>query len=237
VPTYIYAIAAPDHPVRLEGLKGVGEPPGGLRTVRTDSLTAVVSEAPADLRAKRRDMVAHQSVLERLTMDGPALPMRFGLLGPDDDQVLAVLEEYRETYTGRLKEIDGCVEFNLKVSRDEDDLLREIVGSSDEVRRLNDFTRQNPEARDLKVALGELLSREALARQSDEGRRIVERLAPNSVCHSVAEPAKTHFLNASFLVRRGDAESFTQAVNEEVENRGSAYSLSLHGPLPPYSFV
>ena len=54
---------------------------------------------------------------------------------------------------------------------------------------------------------------------------------------SSREPTKTHFLNVSFLVRRDEAAAFSQAVHEEAERRGEAYTFALNGPLPPYSFV
>ncbi|MFF3753233.1 GvpL/GvpF family gas vesicle protein [Streptomyces sp. NPDC002018] len=237
MPTYIYAITAADHPLRLDGIHGVGDPVTELRTVRTKHLSAVVSEAPADLRAKRRDLAAHQTVLERLSADGSALPMRFGLVGPDDERVSAVLEEQRDAYTERLKEVAGCVEYNLKASRDEEDLLREILTTSAEARALNERTRQNQGTHEDRMALGELISREVRTRQDSEAQETVDRLAPAAERTAFAEPSKDHFLNVSFLVKRDKAAAFSQAVHEEAERRGEAYTLRLNGPLPPYSFV
>lgn len=235
--TYIYAITAAGHPQNLEGLNGVGDPAGSLRTVRTETLSAVVSDAPGDLRAKRRDLAAHQAVLEKLMADGATLPMRFGLVGPDDASVESVLEENEDAYTERLAELDGCLEYNLKAAREEDDLLREIITGSAEIQRLREVIREHPEAQGEKVRLGELVSAEVHARHEAEGRELVERLARAAQRHTVPEPTQQHFLNASFLVRREDAAAFSQAVHEEAEKRGDAYSLNLHGPLPPYSFV
>jgi hypothetical protein len=235
--TYIYAITAADHPLRLDGISGIGDPASKLRVVKTKTLSAVVSDAPPDLRAKRRDLVAHQSVLEGLLTDGAALPMRFGLVGPDDDQVVAVLEQQHDTYLDRLQEIDGCLEYNLKVARDEQDLLMEIVTESDQVRELNERTRQDPGAHDQKVALGELISNEVRARQENDSRDLVATLTPAAVRVAVGEPTKTHFLNVSFLVERDKTAAFSQAVDEEAERRGDTYTLALNGPLPPYSFV
>lgn len=237
MPTYLYAITLADHPLDLEGLKGVGDPPAALRTVSDGALSAVVSDAPAELRAKRRDLLAHQGVLERLMRDGAALPMRFGLLGPDDRQVREAVQEHREAYAQRLRELDGCLEYHLKVSRDEEDLLREVVAESGEIRRLNDVTRREPSAHEERVALGELVAREVRAREESEAGELVCRLAPTAAGHSVGEPTKTHFLNVSFLVHRDRAASFARVVDEEAERRGEAYTLHLHGPLPPYSFV
>ncbi|MEV8565283.1 GvpL/GvpF family gas vesicle protein [Streptomyces sp. NPDC051322] len=235
--TYVYAITAADHPVNLTDVAGVGEPAARLRAVGTKELTAVVSDAPADLRAKRRDLVAHQTVLEGLMTDGAALPMRFGLVGPDDDQVIAVLEQQRDAYLDRLKEVDGCREYNVKVARDEEDLLREIVTESDEIRELNGRTRQNPAAHDDKVALGELVSAEVQTRHERASQELVARLTRHAAGVSIGEPAKAYFLNASFLVRQEDAATFSQSVHEEAEARGDVYTFSVNGPLPPYSFV
>ncbi|MET9535125.1 MULTISPECIES: GvpL/GvpF family gas vesicle protein [unclassified Streptomyces] len=235
--TYIYAITSAQHPLRLDHVVGVGQPPSELRVVGTEELSAVVSDAPPELRAKRRDLVAHQTVLESLLADGAALPMRFGLLGPDDDQVVAALEQQSDDYSARLKELEGCLEYNLKVTRDEQDLLREIVGDSGEVRELRERTRQNPAAHDDMVALGELISKEVQAREQRGREEIVARLEPAAVRVANGEPTKTHFVNVSFLVKRDRAASFTQAVHEEAERWGDAFTHSLNGPLPPYSFV
>lgn len=235
--TYLYAITAAGHPLRLSGLNGVGDPAAELRTVTTKDLCAVVSDAPQELRAKRRDVAAHQGVQERLLADGAALPMRFGLVGTDDAQVAAVLEQDRDSYLQRLSEVDGRWEYHLKVERDEDDLLREIMRESAEVRRLNDRTRQNPGAYDDKVALGELISQEVQARQERARADIVARLAPAAVRTADVEPTKRHFLNVSFLVEREKAAAFSEAVHAEAGQRGDTYTFSLHGPLPPYSFV
>ncbi|MFD6343020.1 GvpL/GvpF family gas vesicle protein [Streptomyces sp. NPDC060131] len=237
MPTYIYAITSADHPLRLEGLSGIGDPPSVLRAVKTETLGAVVSDTPPGLRAKRRDLVAHQSVLERLMADGAALPMRFGLVGPDDDQVLNVLEAERDSYMTRLAELDGCLEYNLKVARAEESLLREILAASDEVRRLSEYTRQNPGAQDEKMMLGERVSQEIQIRQSAVAGDILGVLAPSAERSSEADPAKAHFLNVSFLVKRDGAAVFSQAVHEEAERRGDDYEFTLSGPLPPYSFV
>ncbi|CAM5681007.1 gas vesicle protein [Streptomyces badius] len=36
---------------------------------------------------------------------------------------------------------------------------------------------------------------------------------------------------------RAETDAFVAAVQREAEERGDAYSFTLTGPLPPYSFV
>ncbi|MFF7753351.1 GvpL/GvpF family gas vesicle protein [Streptomyces sp. NPDC007971] len=235
MPTYVYGITRADHPLRLESVQGVGEPATQLRAIRTDTLTAVVSDAPEGLRAKRRDVRAHQSVLETLMADGTTLPMRFGLLAPDDDQVAAALDAEGEGYQARLAELDGHVEYNLKVSRDEDDLLREIVTHSDQVRELRERSRATG-SHDDRVALGETVSREVEARRDAEAQELTGALASAATSVSVGQGGPD-LLSLSFLVRSAETEAFVQAVQGEADRRGDAYTFTLTGPLPPYSFV
>ncbi|MEU2020745.1 GvpL/GvpF family gas vesicle protein [Streptomyces sp. NPDC016469] len=234
--TYIYAITGAGHPLPLDGLHGVGEPAAALRVVRTDRLAAVVSDAPPGLRAKRRDVMAHQGVLEALMEKGATLPMRFGLVGPSDEEVTAALEREADAYEQRLAELDGQVEYNLKAGRDEDDLLREIMADSEEIRRLNERARGGGSQED-RIALGEMVAREVSARHAKEAEEVTGRLAGAATRTSTAEPAPQHFLNLSFLVHREQTDAFVAAVRREAEERGDAYAYTLTGPLPPYSFV
>ncbi|MFC8707962.1 GvpL/GvpF family gas vesicle protein [Streptomyces anulatus] len=236
MPTYIYAITGADHPLPLEGLSGVGDPPSQLRTVGTGRLSAVVSDAPTGLRAKRRDVMAHQRVLEALMSGGATLPMRFGLVGPDDDEVSAALEREADAYEERLAELDGRVEYNLKAGRDEEDLLREIMTESEDIRQLNERIRAQG-GHDDRVALGELVAREVTTRGQQEAEEVAVRLSGAAVHSSHAEPAPQQFLNLSFLVPRAATDDFVAAVRREADRRGDAYSFTLTGPLPPYSFV
>ncbi|MFS0696084.1 GvpL/GvpF family gas vesicle protein [Streptomyces nitrosporeus] len=237
MPTYIYAVTTAEHPLRLDALTGVGGRAPDLRAVKAAGLAAVVSDAPEDLRAKRRDLIIHQNVLERLMADGAALPMRFGLLGPDDEQVRTALEEGRDGYTARLRELDGRLEYNLKVSVEESSVLRAILADSEEARRLSAHTRDNPDAHDSMMALGELVAREVRTRHEALAEDIMNAVAPAAERTSQGEPGKNHFLNVSFLVRRDEAAAFSQAVHEEAERRGEDHTFVLNGPLPPYSFV
>ncbi|MBB1245632.1 GvpL/GvpF family gas vesicle protein [Streptomyces durbertensis] len=237
MPTYVYAVTGADHPLPLHDLTGVGDPPTPLRALRADGLAAVAGDAPPGLRAKRRDVLAHQGVLEALMRDGATLPMRFGLVGPDDDEVVAALRREADVYRERLAELDGHVEYNLKAVRDEADLLREVVSDSAEIRQLNEQTRADEGDHDKRVALGEMVAREVTTRHQREADEVASRLAPAATRSHLADPGPQQFLNVSFLVPRTDADTFVAAVRQEADRRGDAYAFTLTGPLPPYSFV
>jgi hypothetical protein len=234
---YIYSITGKQHPVRLDGLDGVGDPPARLRTVTGGPLCAVVSDAPDDLRPKRRDVTAHQRVQDRLMEDGTVLPLRFGLLAPDDEAVRVALEERTEEYTDRLKALEGCAEYNLKLSQDEEALLRQILLESDTARELNDDIRRGTAAPDAQVRLGELVAGEVRARQEALASGVVEALRPFARDLQQAQPTGEDFLNISFLVPGDQEELFVTTELSLANQMGEDVHFRLNGPLPPYSFV
>ncbi|WP_371483567.1 GvpL/GvpF family gas vesicle protein [Kitasatospora sp. NBC_00315] len=234
---YVYSITAAGHPRDLDGLTGVGPTAPELRTVSAGPLCAVVSDAPQELRPKRRDLMAHQAVQERLMAHGTVLPLRFGLTAPDDDAVRTALEQRHDEYTQRLADLEGCAEYHLKAAIDEDVLLRQILQESPEARQLNDDIKAGDTNPDLPLALGELVAQDVLARHHALAAGIVEALRPYARQERISEPTGGDFLNISFLVDEDHQQLFLTAEKGLTSELGSEFDFRLHGPLPAYSFV
>ncbi|MFD5428579.1 GvpL/GvpF family gas vesicle protein [Streptomyces sp. NPDC127084] len=234
---YIYSIVDKQHPLRLDGLSGVGEGGTRLRTVTAGALCAVVSDAAEDLRPKRRDLGAHQEVQQSLMADGTVLPLRFGLLAADDEAVRLVLEEHADEYLDRIQALDGCVEYHLKAAQDEGALLRQILDENDAARRLNEEIRGGQAGPDASVALGELVAHEVQARQESLATGVVEALRPFARLHESSQPTGSDFLSVSFLVHHDQDEAFLTTELSVAGQLGDDFDFRLSGPLPPYSFV
>ncbi|MCU7826940.1 GvpL/GvpF family gas vesicle protein [Kitasatospora sp. DSM 101779] len=233
---YVYAITADTHPGGLGRLTGVGSPPEALRALAGSGLRAVVSRAPEGLRARRRDLVAHQEVVESLMSEGPVLPLRFGAVAEDDQEVLGVLREQVDAYRERLAALDGCAEHLVKASAEEDALLRQILRDSAEARRLNERTKQSPDP-EPKIRLGELVAGEIQRRNRSAAAELIDELSP--LAREVREnpPNGNDFVSGSFLVEEDRQDDFRAAAAELAERWGEDRALRVHGPLPPYSFV
>lgn len=234
---YVYAITDAEHRLGVEGATGVGEDPAPLRVVRAGRVAAVVSDAPDNLRAKRRDLKAHQDVLEALGRQGAVLPMRFGMLADDDDAVQAELGRRDEEFVRRLRAVEDRVEFNVKATQDEDAALLEVIRENAEVQRLNELTRGGGGSYDDRIALGEAVSADVQARQTRMTEEIRQALRPLAHDESVGEPGGESFMSVSFLVDRARAEEFANAVRKVSDDVGHGVVLRVNGPLPPYSFV
>lgn len=235
---YVYAITKASHPLRLDGLKGVGEGTSEIRVVRSDSLCAVVSETPEDLSVGRRDVEAHHQVQERLWSDGTTLPLGFGFVTEDEDAIRAVLEARAEEFSQRLDELTGRVEFNLKGVQDEDTLMRAILEGNEQARRLNEVTREGRGTYEDRVALGQVVAQEVQIRQQALAEEVLAALRPFALSEKVAPPSQQYFVSGSFLVDEDRTKEFAQAGQELAERYGEqGVELRLLGPLPPYSFV
>lgn len=234
---YIYSIADKSHPLRLDGIAGVGDPPSELRTVTAGPLCAVISEAPDDLRPKRRDLTAHQEVQNRLMEDGTVLPLRFGYTAPDEESVRTVLEERGGEYAERLRALEGCVEYHLKVLQEEEALLRQILEESSAARELNDRIRSGEGGPELPLQLGELVTHEVQARQEALAAGVVEALRPFARDQESSQPTGGDFLSVSFLVAEEQEELFLTTQLSLANQMGEEFQFRLNGPLPPYSFV
>jgi Gas vesicle synthesis protein GvpL/GvpF len=237
VSTYVYGITARSHPALPEGMTGIGEPPRPVRVITAGDLAAVVSDAPEDLRPKRRDLLAHQNVLAETGAGGCVLPMRFGSVSPDDDTVAQVLTERAEHYLERLRELDGKVEYNVKASHVEDAVLHRVMAEDAELRALAEANRKaGGGTYEDKVRLGEMVASAVKAREAEDAAEVQDLLEPSAAAVAVGPESTGWLMNVSFLIPRTAAEEFVTAV-EAVRKSHPHLELRVNGPLPPYSFV
>ncbi|MEU0331743.1 GvpL/GvpF family gas vesicle protein [Streptomyces sp. NPDC006193] len=235
--TYVYGITARSHAALPEGMTGVGEPPRPVRVLPAGDLVAVVSDAPEDLRPKRRDLLAHQNVLAEAGAAGCVLPMRFGSVATDDDAVVQVLTERAEHYQERLRELDGKVEYNVKATHVEEAVLHLVMAENAEIRSLAEANRKaGGGSYDDKIRLGEMVAAAVKAKEGEDAAEVRNLLAPAADAVSVGPESTGWLVNVSFLVPRASAEDFLATV-EQVRKSHAHLDLRIHGPLPPYSFV
>ncbi|MCI3271178.1 GvpL/GvpF family gas vesicle protein [Streptomyces cylindrosporus] len=235
--TYVYGITAKSHPAFSEDLGGVGDPPRPVRILEQGELAAVVSDAPEGLRPKRRDLLAHQTVLAEAGAAGPVLPMRFGSVAPDDDTVTGVLAERADHYKERLRALEGKVEYNVKAVHQEEAVLHRVMSENPEIRALTEANRQaGGGSYEQRLQLGEMVVAAVKAREAEDAVEVQRALEPVAAAVSVGPESTGWLVNVSFLVDRDAAEPFLTEV-ENVRKSHPHIELRVNGPLPPYSFV
>ncbi|MCF6525390.1 GvpL/GvpF family gas vesicle protein [Streptomyces sp. JJ36] len=231
---YVYGIvpAARRPPA---GLTGVGAPPLPVRTVTAGPLAAVVSGVPEKLRARRRDLLAHQEVLLALLDRGPVLPMRFGMVCRDSGALEDQLAAEEPAHLDALEEVGGRIEMNLKALPVQDS-LPELVREDPGVRRLREEARRRP-GYEANVRLGEAVARGLEQRAARAAAQAVGELSGLAVRTVDGPQVPGGVRNTSFLVERGSRRRFEETAGRLAQEHGHRAELRLAGPLPCYSFV
>ncbi|HEX5493022.1 MAG TPA: GvpL/GvpF family gas vesicle protein [Mycobacteriales bacterium] len=228
---YVYGVVGAGHPCRLAGLTGVGGP---ARSVAAGPVTAVVGDATPGLRAKRRHLAAHHAVVESLARQGTVLPMRFGVVSPDEETLRRELTTGADRYQALLSELAGRVELNVKAFPDEEWMLREVVRHEPTVRALRSRASVSLPAQ---VELGQAVAAALATRQSAVARDVLARLEPLAVRSQQGPPVPGCAVNAGFLVEAGRAGAFAAEVDALRRELDAGVALRCTGPLPAYSFV
>lgn len=231
---YVYAIIRAGR-LLPTGASGVGSPAAGLQMVCHGGVAAVVSQAPPNLRARRRDLLAHQDLLMRLADQGPVLPMRFGMVAPDEETVRTQLAAREDDHLAALEHLADGVEVNVKAFPAQN-ALGSLVAEDKNVRRLRDEARRRP-GYEANVRLGEAIANALEGRAADAGRRVLRELTPQARAVAFGPEVQGCVLNVSFLVNRDDSDDFRSAAEKFAETHHDRLELRLAGPLPCYSFV
>ncbi|GGZ67267.1 GvpL/GvpF family gas vesicle protein [Streptomyces echinoruber] len=235
--TYVYGITASSHPGLPDGMGGVGDPPRPVRILKEGELAAIVSDAPENLRPKRKDLLAHQSVLSEAGAGGCVLPMRFGSIADDDGAVTRVLAERAEHYRERLRALDGRVEYNVKANHVEEAVLHRVMAEDPEIRAQAEANRQaGGGSYEDKLRLGEMVAHAVQAKEAEDAAALRRALESAAEAVSVGPESTGWLANVSYLVARESAESFLSAV-EQARKDMPHLEIRVNGPLPPYSFV
>ncbi|MBB4686238.1 GvpL/GvpF family gas vesicle protein [Amycolatopsis jiangsuensis] len=237
--TYLYGITFADHPGEVDGLRGVGPSPTPARMLPAgEALSAVVGDVQGELRAKRRDLLAHQQVLQVLCDGGPTLPMRFGVLAADDEAVAQAVAEKADVYAAILRRVRGHVEMNVKVAHREEAVLGQLLAGDDTLRQLAENIRTHPGGpQDEQIRFGELVAGRLAERERTDADAILEHLLPLASEHSPGPAVDGCFFNVSFLVSKDRVAEFGEATQWLAGTVEAVAEVRTQGPLPPYSFT
>jgi hypothetical protein len=237
----------PAHPVPGT-LHVYGITPAGVRTPRAPGvggesvrllteagLAAAVSAAPADSRARRRDLAAHQSVLAELGAHGPVLPMRFAVLAGDEAALRDHMRRRRAHIQEQFDTVRDCVEMNVR-GEPAPDCLTELVRGDPALCALARTARDRP-GYETSLRLGEAVAKAAGTEARRAAREVLSRLAPLARRTAQGTVDGSLVLSTSFLLPAAGEKKFRAVLAGQVRRHAGRLSLSVTGPLPCYSFV
>lgn len=226
----------------IPAITAVGIEGRSVRAVESAPLAALVSDAPFGLlKGSRRNVMAHSNVLQEAVAQGCVLPMRFGVVMPDEAAVREeLLHDNEEELLAQLSAFRELVELDLKIVCPQEVLVRTILAARPELAALSIRLRGRPPDATYyeRIRLGELLSSASAAKRDELLQLVVDRVGRLAVETDAGEPLHDQMLvNVALLVHRariGDVDEAVRVVNDEL---GPGLRLTHVGPLPPYRFV
>jgi hypothetical protein len=215
---------------------------GPVRLVRFEDLAAVVSDSPNMRYTLRREYLdAHQRVLGEALSRSDVLPVSFGSLARNDQQVVELLLRGQRTDLHRyLEYVHDRIEMDVRVFWEQEQLFAEIVAENSAIAELRDqIALEHPDASYfLRLQLGEMTEAAIREKREAEAERLLEQLSPLAADLKVNSPqTEMMVLNAAFLVDRAEREALDRQVQALIDAEEGRLHVQYVGPLAPYNFV
>jgi hypothetical protein len=236
---YVYGIVPADAPVEVVAEAGFG---GQVELHTEGNVGALVEAVEIDRPlGRRRDLVAHSTVLNTMATHGPVLPMRFGSVVDGKHAVVEeLLAPQQEHFLEMLDQVAGRVQFTLRAHYVLDTVLAEIVAADPEIAQLRRETADLPEdaTHFKRIRLGELVSKAVDARRRADADDLISRIS-SLVEDWVAREVAGMDTMADFALlvsadKQGELESAAEVLAAELDGR---VRLSLAGPMAVFDFV
>jgi hypothetical protein len=240
---YIYGVIRTSQPATF-GQSLLSLSPEVVYTIVHRDLAGVVSNysggdfASLSKEAKLHCLMAYQGVIERVMKEYTILPVKFGTLAEDEDEIRHILEQGYKKLAQTLDQMSGVVEIEVAATWDLKKVLEEI-GNEEEIGQLKRSMagKSASEILEMQVNAGKLVKESLDRRRESYCSQTVQSLAkaaldiqPNTLV------TDEMVMNVAFLIQREKQEEFDNQVRWINEAFSDQINFHVIGPLPPYSF-
>ncbi len=241
---YVYGVISTDKEPKF-GSIGIGGRHDEIYTISHRGIGAVLSNSSAieyDVISKEtlgRYLASHQFVVEQVMKNYAVIPVKFGTMVRDDDEVREIIEAGYTQFKGALKAMENKIELDMVALWSNLDLVFQEIGAEEEIKRFKEQIALKPPGETLegRIRIGQMV------KASLDGRRDQYAGEILAVLKDQAEDFRLHesgddsmIINVAFLLDRDKEEKFDEKVNELNEKYEEKVNFRCVGPLPPYSF-
>lgn len=232
---YLYCIIKESKPQKfwIDGIEG-----REVYSVCRGKLCGVVSDSEIkEYFLTRENLLTHQKVIEEVSKQYSALPISFGTVAANTEELKEkILKPKAKELQNLLESMESKIELGLKALWiDTKSIFREIAESCPTIRNLKKSKNTSYQQR---IAAGELVEKLFEEKRETEKKQILEPLI------KIAEDLKENkilgedmILNAAFLVKKTNEKEFDKKVNDLGEKFDRRIKFIYVGPLPPFNFV
>jgi len=218
---------------------GIGDAP--VYAVSNGRLAAVVSDLDgAKLRPERRHLGAHQQVLKKLMEETTPLPMTFGIIAANAEEIRRILSKNQEALLEQLQRVADKVEMGLRVCWDVPNIFEYFVFVHPELRVARDRLFSaclEPTPAD-KVELGRTFDRILQADREEQTQKVEAILS--ACCFELKRNSpknEREVMKLACLVGRRSLADFDAGVFEAARVFDNHFAFNYNGPWAPHNFV
>jgi|TARA_B110000503_G_scaffold38105_1_gene62539 hypothetical protein len=190
-----------------------------LRTIQSEGLTALVKVNDAELSRESSAVIAYGDQIMRIHQQTTLVPVRYGSLLADEQEVIKHLKDHAAHYHTLLAKLDGCEEIGIRMTLQDSDHQANVPQTSGQAYLL---------ARKNIYSVPEL----AVHQETQINQRLSGLYREHRAALSVFNGQRTYLL--SYLVPRSTLSEFKVEFFELAA--GMDANVSLSGPWPAYNF-
>src|SRR5262245_46535701 len=206
------------------GKMGIGGQGEMVYTVHHGDIASVVSKTNVFIfDPTRENALAHEHVIESVMKSHTIIPMAFGTVFRTDEDIRQVLKSIYTSLKDVLKQMEGKVEFGLKVSWERERIIDELKREDEEIHRLHaELTKKHLQSTYFaRMQLGRMIDKSLAERSAEFVREIYDGLRFACVASRDNKPiGDKMIMNAAFLIRRDREPDFEAAVNKVARKFG-----------------
>jgi Gas vesicle synthesis protein GvpL/GvpF len=209
--------------------------------VQNGSLAAIVSDITTRrLRPERKNLAAHNHVLRTILNETTPLPVSFGVVANNQEQVKAILKRHEDTLSEQLDRLEGKIEMSVRVVLDVENVFEYFVANYDVLKNARNqiFAKDRKPSQDEKIEVGRLFEQIL----NNERERYADNLTNSleDICAEIKQSplrGEAELAHLTCLVSREKVELFEKCVEVQAEGLSDDFAFSLNGPFAPHNFV
>lgn len=220
-------------------LSGIDDKP--VYIISENGIAAVVSDGPrSKLRPERKNLSAHNGVINEVMKISTILPVSFGVVADHEAGIKRILKLNHDNLANQLKRLEGKVEMGLKVIWDVENIFEFMVRTHRvlELFRDNIFLKPTGATHEEKIELGSMF--DAILNQEREKHTATLQGILKSCCSEIKtskpKDEKT-VMKLACLVEKTKMKQFENGVFEAAKVFDDNFAFDFNGPWAPYNFV
>ncbi len=236
---YIYAFIRAEDCERVRSLALHGVNDAELQTVSRGRLAVVLSEIhDKKIRPQRKFLSAHQKTVTEIAKNCCMLPVSFGLIAEDREQIGKILLINEATLEDQLTRVENKVEMTLQLNWTAENIVQYLVDRNQTLCDARAKLATGNASREDQIALGQAYEQFMNAERERHTETAISKLNP--VCSEIQRSALTgenNIFRLSCLIDAKSEATFDAAVHELASHFDEDFAFQFSGPWPPYTFV